>query len=168
MQTAIKVSGDLYNSITWFSFLLSVNACILYSFNFTFNKLCFPFYRLFAQNLNPASLMPSMSESSITAKQDYCDGLQRSQSAQFLPDDSLSEEDDDMNHYENVIPKSKASSKASKAMPKIATRKSNRKTGKTDYNEYSDWKSDWSTAAVVNFCIFLKCCVTIVFIKTFV
>ncbi|GJQ74093.1 hypothetical protein Trydic_g19015 [Trypoxylus dichotomus] len=54
------------------------------------------------KNLNPASLMPSMSESSIANRQDTCDGLQRSHSAQFLPDESPSEEDDDvMDHYEN-------------------------------------------------------------------
>lgn len=90
------------------------------------------------QNLNPASLMPSLSDSSITNKQDYCDGVQRSHSAQFLPDESLSEEDDDMDHYENVLPKPKPSSKLPKAKSKVATRKSSRKNLKTEYCEYSD------------------------------
>lgn len=81
--------------------------------------------------------MPSMSDSSISSKQDFVDGHQRSRSTEFFPmNDSLSEEDGDMDHYEILVPKTKVT--PSKSKTKVAQRKSSRKTKKTEYNEYSD------------------------------
>lgn len=81
--------------------------------------------------------MTSISDSSLIDK-DRCDGVQKSHSAQFLPEESLSEDDDDMDHYENIAPQPKLTSKPPKGKSKVATRKSARKSMKTDYCEYSD------------------------------
>ncbi|KAI4459233.1 hva22-like protein [Holotrichia oblita] len=69
------------------------------------------------KNLNPASLMPSVSDSSLIDKDRY-DGVQRSHSAQFLPEESMSEEDDEMDHYENVVPQPKLTTKPPKTKSK--------------------------------------------------
>lgn len=82
-----------------------------------------------AQNLNPSTLASSLSDPSLANHlQDNVDGLKRSQSLQFS---SLGETsaDEEMDHYENLVPKAKPKEKAKRKGP--TTRKS-RKTVKTD------------------------------------
>jgi len=87
----------------------------------------------------PASLLPSMSESSISSNRDEVDTIKESQSFQDLPyeDIELSDDDTEMEHYENIAPKAKPT-KSTKIKGRPGTRKSARRSTKTDHSEYSD------------------------------
>lgn len=80
----------------------------------------------------PTSILPPISESSSSSnKQDNVDGIKM----QELSEEEISE-DLDYENIDNVVCKPK-SSKVGKPRAKT-TRKSNRKTVKTEYNECSD------------------------------
>lgn len=79
--------------------------------------------------------MPPIAESSLPRK-DSVDGL----TMQEFIEEEAAACDDDLNYFEtieNVVHKPKCS-KVGKSKTKAATRKSNRKPPKTEYNECSD------------------------------
>lgn len=82
--------------------------------------------------------MPSISDSSISSKRDDVDNVKIIQATRDSCEEiELSDDDTEMEHYENVAPKAKPT-KVSKPKGRSGVRKSSRKAAKTDYYECSD------------------------------
>ena len=120
---------------------------ILYTFNFSsvvhltilFNMLVLGF-PLLAQNLNPVTLMSSMSESSLAESslgQDTHDGIKKSASADAVYEEMFTEEEDE-DYYENLNVSMKTRAVTRSKSRKVAVKKSSKKTAKIEYCEYSD------------------------------
>lgn len=101
----------------------------------SFNVLVLVF-PLLAQNLNPVTLMSSMSESSLANGQETPDGIKKSASAGAVYEETLTEEEDD--YYENMNVPTKSRAVTRSKGRKVAVKKSSKRTAKIEYCEYSD------------------------------